>query len=326
MIRRISTLLVYLIYSLAIGMTTALLVFWVLVVQRFNIEINQLVSRVTVEWNHFHWFIQSTGAVLFFLVLLAMTFLLAVTLGERRYSQKREELLSDLTHDLKTPVAAIRLHAQTLEQDDLTDDERRQSVNHVLNESVRIGRMVDDLLEARRLAGTHELRPIRLEDFFRGYQDRVQGRFDLSDVDLHFDISSRAVVMATSNALERIMDNLIANALRFTDAGGEILCRVIDSHQSAEIIVADTGVGIPRSELGRIFDRFYQLRHRLGGRPSSGTAGLGLAIVRALVEDMRGKIRAVSGDGVSGTRFEIRLPRASRQDQKTAELGSGAEG
>ena len=310
MIRRISTLLLYLIYILAIAMTTALLVFWVLVVQRFNEEINQMISRVMVEMNHFHWFIQSTGAVLFFLLLLALTFLLAVTLGERRYSEKREELLSDLTHDLKTPVAAIRLHAQTLQQEDLTGDERQQSVLHVLNESERIGQMVDDLLEAGRLAGTTELRPIRLADFFQAYQDRVRGRFDLSQVDLQFDISSRAVVMATSNALERIMDNLIANALRFTDAGGEILCRVIDSHQSAEIIVADNGVGIPRSELGRIFDRFYQLRRRIGGRSVSGKAGLGLAIVRALVEDMRGKIRAVSGDDMSGARFEIRLPRA----------------
>jgi signal transduction histidine kinase len=314
MLRRISTLVVYLIYVLAIAMTTALLVFWVLVVDRFNIEINQLISNLTVEWNHFHWFIQSTGAALIFLTLLALTFLLAVTLGERRYSGKRDELLSNITHELRTPVAAIKLHAQTLQQDDLTGDQRRQSVDHVLRESDRVSHLVDDLLEtSRQLSRTTELRPIRLAEFFRAYQDQVKQRFDLSKVDIHFEIHSRSVVMATTASLERIMDNLIANALRFTDAGGEILCRVIDSRQSAEIIVTDNGVGIPRGELGRIFDRFYQLRRQLGGRPVHGTAGLGLAIVRALVEDMRGKIRAVSGEA-AGARFEIRLPRTRRRE------------
>ena len=86
MIRRspLSVLLVYFIYLLAIAMTTALLVFWVVVVQQFNAEINQLISRIGVEWPHFHWFVHSTGAGLFFLVIVALTYLLAVSLSELR--------------------------------------------------------------------------------------------------------------------------------------------------------------------------------------------------------------------------------------------------
>jgi len=308
-----STFLVYLIYLLALAMTTALLVFWVLVVQRFKPEINQLISRFVVEWNHFHWFIQSTGAVLFFLVIVALTFLLAVTLSEKRYSRKREEFLSTATHELKSPVAAIKLHAQTLQQDDLEDDERQQSLEFIVKEAEHVAHLVDDLLEASRILATNaatELQPIHLADFFREYQKSVGGRFDLSRVQLNFEIRTRAVVMATSEALQRVMDNLIANALRFTDAGGEIICRVIDSHQTAQIVVADDGVGIPKSELKRIFKRFYQLRHGRGGRTLRGTAGLGLAIVRTLVQEMRGKIRAISGDDEPGARFEIRLPHA----------------
>ncbi len=308
-----STFLVYLIYLLALAMTTALLVFWVLVVQRFKPEINQLISHFVVEWNYFHWFIHSTGAVLFFLVIVALTFLLAVTLSERRYSRKREEFLSTATHELRSPVAAIKLHAQTLQQDDLEDDERRQSVGFIVHEAERVAHLVDDLLEASRILASNaptELQPIHLDDFFREYEESVKDRFDLSKVQIHFEIRTRAVVMATSEALHRIMDNLIANALRFTDAGGEILCRVIDSHHSAQIVVADDGVGIPPSELKRVFDRFYQLRRGMGGRTLRGTVGLGLAIVRTLVEDMRGKIRAISGDDSPGTRFEIRLPHA----------------
>lgn len=306
-----SVILVYLIYLLAIAMTTALLVFWVVVVQRFNVEINQLLSRLGVEWSHFHWFVQSTGAGLFFLVLVALTYLLAVTLSERRYSRKREEFLSNVTHDLKSPVAAIQLHAQTLEQAGVTPAEQRESVRYIVQEAGRISGLVDNLLESSRLAGGtwRGLEPVHLGDFFREYQKAVRGRFDLSRVDLNFEIRTRAVVMATSETLQRVMDNLIDNALRFTAGtkGGEILCRVSDGLEWAEIVVADNGIGIPKREIGRIFDRFYRL-----GKSTRGT-GLGLAIVRGLVEEMRGKIRAVSGDGRPGTRFEIQLPQAESE-------------
>lgn len=317
MIRRspLSVLLVYFIYLLAIAMTTALLVFWVVVVQQFNAEINQLISRIGVEWPHFHWFVHSTGAGLFFLVIVALTYLLAVSLSELRYSQKREDFLSAVTHDLKSPVAAIKLHAQTLEQGGGTEDDVRQSTRYIVQEADRIGGLVDNLLESSRLrsGAPRELRPIHLSEFFREYQSAVRGRFDLSQVELDFDVRTRGVVMATTDTLQRIMDNLIDNALRFTDHGGRIHCRVSDGRGGTEIIVADNGSGIPRGELGKIFDRFYQRSQESSSRTVRGT-GLGLSIVRALVEEMRGKIRAVSGDGEPGTRFEIRLPRVSADE------------
>ena len=313
MIRRSpSVLLVYLIYLSAIAMTTALLVFWVVVVQRFQPEINQLMSRLGVEWNHFHWFVNSTGAVLFFLVLVALTYLLAVSLSELRYSQKREDFLSSVTHDLKTPVAAIKLHAQTLQQGDVTPEELGESVSYIVHEAERITGLVDNILESSRLlaGNSRELRPIHLGEFFREYQKAVRGRFDLRRVDLNFEIRTRTVVMATTETLQRVMDNLIDNALRVTRGtkGGEILCRVTDSLESAQIVVTDNGIGIPKRELGKIFDRFYQL-----GKSARGT-GLGLSIVRGLVEGMRGKIRAISGEGSPGTRFEIQLPQASPEE------------
>ena len=304
-------LLIYGIYLAALAVTTALLVFWVVVVQRFAPEINQLLSRLGVEWNHFHWFIQSSGAGLFFLVIVALTYLLAVTLSERRYSRKQQEFLGNITHDLKTPVAAIRLHGQTLEQEDLTPEERRRSVAYVLQEAARIGSLVDNLLEGSRLfagLGPEPLEPVRLESFFRRYQELVAGRFDLREVDLRFEVRTHAVVMATHESLQRIMDNLIDNAVRFTAKGGEIYCQVRDAAGGAEIVVADTGIGIPKRELRHVFQRFYRLR-RERADTRRGT-GLGLAIVRGLVDDLRGQVRAISGDGKPGTRFEIRLPGA----------------
>ena len=311
LLRRANTpvFVIYLIYLAALAMTTALLVFWVVVVQRFNTEINQLLLRLGVEWNQFHWFIQTSGASLFFLVIVALTYLLAITLSERRYSRKQEDFLSHITHELKTPVAAIKLHGQTLEQGGLKDEERRQFLSYILQEADRVDSLVDKLLESSRLlagSGAGELRPVQLREFFREYQEAVKGRFDLRKVDLTFEIQSRSVVMATTEALQRIMDNLIGNAVRFTDDGGQIVCEVRDGRSGPEIIVADTGVGIPKRELSRVFDRFYRLRRDIEKR-RHGT-GLGLAIVRSLVEEMRGQVRAFSREDRPGTRFEIRLP------------------
>ncbi len=306
--RHTPIVLIYLIYLAALAMTTALLVFWILVVQRFTAEINQLVSRLGVEWNHFHWFIGSTGAVLFFLVSVALTYLLAVTLSERRYRVKQEHFLAGLTHELKSPVAAIRLHAQTLQQGDLESHEVVDLSSYIVSESHRISTLIDNLLESGRLAagvGT-ELRPVALRAFFEDYQKTVRTRFDVREIELRFDVDTHARVMATHDALARIMDNLISNAVRFTEPGGEILCSVTDRLDSAEIVVADTGIGIPKTELTKIFERFHRLQREIDSR-RKGT-GLGLAIVRALVHEMRGRVRAVSGDGEPGTRFEIHLP------------------
>ncbi len=314
MIRRSTphALFIYLIYVAAIGVTTALLVFWVVVVQRYGLEINQLLSSIGFDWNQFHWFVTTSGAGLFFLVFVALTYLLAVTISERRYSRKQEEFLSNISHELKSPVAAIKLHAQTLQQDDLERDHQQRFTGYIVREAERVGTLVDNLLESSRiLAGSAsaDQRPVDLSEFFDRYRETVEARFDLGGIDLDFEIDTRSQVMASDEGLQRIMDNLIDNALRFTAEGGKIRCQVHDRVSAAEIVVADDGIGIPKRELPKIFDRFYRLSREIGNR-RRGT-GLGLSIVRGLVEDMRGTIRALSGDDQPGTRFEIRLPRVS---------------
>lgn len=325
--RSTPSVLIVLIYLLALAMTTALLVFWVLVVQRFETEINQLISRLGVgEWSHFHLFIQSTGAGLFFLVIVALTYLLAVTLSERRYSRKQVDFLSNVTHELKSPVAAIKLHAQTLQQDDVPSADRATFTGFIVQEADRIGSLVDNLLIGSRLAAgrSERLEPIDLKAFFSEYQTAARRRFDLSQIDLIFEVETRSVVMATNEGLGRVMDNLIDNAVRFTKAGGTVRCEVKDATDAAEIVVVDTGVGIPRRELGRIFERFYRLGRDLAGR-RKGT-GLGLAIVRGLVEEMRGTIRAVSGHGEPGARFEIQLPKAEEPQLAGSPNGAASQG
>ena len=179
MIRRITRhpLVIYLIYLTAIAVTTALLVFWVVVVQRFNLEINELLSKLGFEWNQFHWFVTTSGAGLFFLVFVALTYLLAVTISGRRYARKRDEFMTNISHELKSPVAAIKLHAQTLQQDDLKRSDQRRFTSFIVREAERVGTLVDNLLESGRILSgrpSGDLQPVDLSGFFERYRENAE--------------------------------------------------------------------------------------------------------------------------------------------------------
>jgi len=121
-------------------------------------------------------------------------------------------------------------------------------------------------------------------------------------------LSTRCEVMATADALRRVMDNLIDNATHFSARGGEVRCRIHDRANTVRIEVEDDGIGIPNQELKKIFDRFYQIGKEISGR-RQGT-GLGLSIVSALVGQMKGTVHAYSQEGKPGTRFVIDLPKS----------------
>ncbi|MCU0255946.1 MAG: ATP-binding protein, partial [Vicinamibacterales bacterium] len=120
------------------------------------------------------------------------------------------------------------------------------------------------------------------------------------------EVRTGAVVMATGEALRRIMTNLIDNAVRFSSRGGEVRCRVDDAPDAVRIEVEDDGIGIPRNELSKVFDRFYQIGREISGR-RKGT-GLGLSIVMGLVTEMKGTVTAYSHEGRPGARFVVTLP------------------
>ena len=171
--------------------------------------------------------------------------------------------------------------------------------------------LIDNVLESSRLTARKqalELVAVDLDRFFGGYFEEVRARTEGQGVRLGVELATGSRVMATADALHRVMDNLLDNAVRFSDPGGEVRCRVSDHDGTARIEVEDDGVGIPKKELPKIFDRFYQI-----GRPTDGRrcgSGLGLAIVSGLVREMWGTIQVHSQEGRPGTRFVIELPRA----------------
>jgi two-component system phosphate regulon sensor histidine kinase PhoR len=255
------------------------------------------------------WVLLGVGGSLFFFLIVGLTYQLAQALAARSYALKQEEFVSNITHEMKSPLAAIKLHAQTLEQDETTAELRRRSLAHIVRQADRMGTLVDNVLESSRLLSRKrrlELEPTDVAAFFADYLAAARAAAEHRGVRLRSEVGSRASVLATGEALRQVMDNLIDNAVRFSEPGGEVRCRVSDAGSLVRIEVEDDGAGIPKKELRRIFDRFYQAGR--AGDPHRRGTGLGLSIVSGLAREMGGSARAFSQEGRPGTRFVVELP------------------
>ncbi|MEO8430636.1 MAG: HAMP domain-containing sensor histidine kinase [Acidobacteriota bacterium] len=223
----------------------------------------------------------------------------------------RRELVANVSHDLRTPLAALRGYLDTLllKEAALSPTERRDYLETAARHSERLGKLVSELFELATLDSRHSLpekEPFSLAELV---QDVVQ-KFRLS-------AETKAVRLTTDHPpdlpfasgdiglIERVLENLIDNALRHTPSSGIVSVTIEQEPGFLSVTVADTGSGIPASELSRVFERFYRAAPHESGR--EGGAGLGLAIAQRIVDLHGGRIEGESGPG-EGSRFRFWLP------------------
>lgn len=235
------------------------------------------------------------------------------TTERTRLDRMRRDFVANASHELKTPVSAIHLLA-TSTMDAASDGETETALTfaaQIEQESARLGRLVADLLDLSRLEST--LEPGTLTDVRQAVENAIIGhRGAATERDLDLSIDDSAIggidlfarVDPTDMAI--VLDNLLDNAIAYTEKGS-VTVRLTADPDRIGIEVSDTGIGIPESELPRIFERFYRI-DRARSRRSGGT-GLGLALVRHVVERSAGTVEASSVVD-SGTTFTVTLPRA----------------
>lgn len=292
-------------FLLSLLTAIGLLVVWVVYALRSRPAIETLGSRMGAQ-GAIHWVVLGVGCALLALLIVGISYQLAEAMAARRYSYRQEQFVSNITHEMRSPLAAIKLHTQTLLQPGISDDDRERSARFILEQVERMAVLVDNVLESSRLVARKvrlTLEPIEVEPFFERYLGSARERIERRGVRLQSRIDTGARVLATDDALIRVLDNLIDNAERFSERGGEVRCRVFDRDGRVVIEVEDDGVGLPKGEHKKIFDRFYQGR----GGPRGGS-GLGLSIVSGLVREMGGGVRAHSQEGRPGARFVVELP------------------
>lgn len=230
----------------------------------------------------------------------------------RASDRVRRQLLADVSHELTTPVTAMRGYLETLSMSELKLDDatRARYLAIVSDESNRLERLIGDLLDLARLeggGGTLRIEPVPVSELF----DRVVARHERASQDAGVTLEATIdpgaeSIAADRDRLEQALQNLAANAIRYAPRGTAVRLRARPTDAGITLSVADDGPGIPPDHLPHLFDRFYKADASRAG--VSGGSGLGLSIVKAIVERHGGTVAVVSRPGQ--TVFELVVPRA----------------
>jgi signal transduction histidine kinase len=235
----------------------------------------------------------------------------------------RRQLLADVSHELMTPLSAIRGYVETLSMPDIPLDQqtRRRYLGIVEEETHKLEAIIGDLLDLARVEGrgdTFRSEAVSVADLFARVSDRHLPSMRERGVVLERDVAAGTPdILGDAGRLEQALQNLAANAIRHTPPGGRVVLQASADPHGVRIVVRDTGTGIPPQHLPRIFDRFYKADASRAGTAEPSGSGLGLSIVRAIVERHGGTVTASNavdepsggvGPNVGGAIFSLVLP------------------
>ncbi|MBI3610379.1 MAG: HAMP domain-containing protein [Nitrospirae bacterium] len=221
----------------------------------------------------------------------------------------RRELVANVSHDLRTPLASLHGYLETLllKEGTLTPEEHRNYLEIATKHSERLGKLVSELFELAKLDSYEtqpHVEPFSLSELVQDVVQKFQLTSEKKRVGLRAELPKNLpFVSADIGLIERVLENLIENALRYTPEGGAITIALVLNNDRVKIQVADTGCGIPQEELPYIFDRFY----RVEKHERSDGAGLGLAIAKRILE-LHGSSIEASSVVNNGTTFTFHLP------------------
>jgi two-component system sensor histidine kinase SenX3 len=224
-----------------------------------------------------------------------------------RIDSVRTDLVANLSHELKTPVGAIALLAETLADEDEPEVIARLGPK-LINEAHRLARIIDELLELSRIElGEQSLAEVvSVTGVVEEAMDFHRALATARDIGVHADLPEvEPGVLGNRRQLVSAVGNLLENAIKYSDAGSDVEVRVSADAEEVEISVRDHGIGIPGRDLDRIFERFYRV-DKARSRETGGS-GLGLSIVRHVMTNHGGVVTVSSAEG-EGSTFSLRLP------------------
>ena len=224
----------------------------------------------------------------------------------------KTDFVSNVSHEMKTPIAVIKNYAELLQTDRGTEEERREYARNIEEAAVRLSTLISNILKLNKLEN-QSIDP-DIEDYDLSGQLEMcilqyEELWDEKELELEVDIAERVNVRADRSLMELVWNNLLSNAVKFTEPGGTVTIRQRTAEGQVEVSVTDTGCGMSQESIRHIFDKFYQgdTSHAREGN------GLGLALVKRIIDLMNGEITVVSRPG-QGSTFTVRLPAADERE------------
>ena len=282
----------------------------VLVTAAVSLNVSWIV--ITAERSRFGFLV--LGILSFGLIIAGLIVYTVFLVLEIRRNEEHDTFINAITHELKTPLASIRLYLETLQSRSLNDDQRRGFYDVMLADVDRLHRTVEQVLKAgaagqKSKGATHA--PVDLTALTRETLDLALARHHLPPdaMVLESHDANPVVVRGDAEELRTVVNNLLDNAVKYSDGGVRVHVTVATPKpDTVWVRVQDRGVGIPRKQLKRIFSRFYRVQSR--GRTQVKGTGLGLYIVRSIARAHGGHVFAQSEGEGRGATFTLELPRS----------------
>jgi two-component system, OmpR family, sensor histidine kinase SenX3 len=253
------------------------------------------------------------GIVLFALIIAGILLNTIFLVREIRRNEQHDSFLNAVTHELRTPIASLRLHLETLQSREMSEDKRQDFYRLMHQDTDRLMATVDQVLRAAETTQQRLKRnwvPVDLVAVVNDCAEtaRRRHRLDLDQliVETHDLSPPQPAVMGDADELRTAINNLIDNAVKYSPDGPRICIEIATHSDEIAIRVRDHGVGIPQADLKRVFKRFYRVGR---SRSRAKGTGLGLFIVRTVIRKHRGQVTATSAGEGTGTTITLRLPR-----------------
>ncbi len=255
-----------------------------------------------------YWTLLTVGTTFLVLVLVGVVMYLSLSVKEINLNRRQSNFMDAVTHELKSPIASLKLYLQTLHRRQVSEEEQANFHRYMLEDVERLDDLINHLLDAAKLskpANDSEMEDLQLAELLPRWVEELRVRYRIQEGAVRVQVEP-SVVRARSVDLAMIFRNVIDNAFKYASDPAEIeVISHVNEEDHVVTLIKDNGTGIPRRLRRKIFHRFFRMGVELQ-REKPGT-GLGLYIVDTLVRRMKGRIRVRDRDDGTGTIFEITL-------------------
>jgi len=256
------------------------------------------------------WIILLQGGILLALILAGLLVIFISQRKQVRLNRLHESFLSNITHELKTPIASIRLATETMLLRKLPDESRKKFLERTLSESIRLQNLVDSILVAARLESKSYNQKTEIIDLIALIENSVNSFRERAGAERNIQFEKRYqtrkgefLIEGDTIQLQMLFDNLLSNAHKYTNPDGHICVMTTLTTKSLNVDITDDGVGIEKEALGKIFDKFYRAEGTSRVRVQG--SGLGLFIARSVALAHGGTLTATSEGPEKGAQFHV---------------------
>jgi signal transduction histidine kinase len=287
--------------SVSVALSIALLVGWTLVIVK-NIELTKEITGNA--W------LMASGILSFTVIMTVLVLFTVFLVREVREVRRRDSFIDSVTHELKSPLASLQLAVETMARKDVDAGRQEELRGMMLDDVQRLSTLIDGILDANRVEHGRfatALDAVHLESVVRESVEVLSRRHKVETGAIKIDVADDLELMTDQDVLRTVVDNLVDNAIKYSDQRPSIAVRASrEGDRQVLLEVVDRGIGIPRRDLKRIFERFYRAPEE-EVRQRHGT-GLGLFLVQALVRSLGGRVEARSEGRGHGTTMRVALP------------------